>query len=388
MSVGLRWNDGVRKTHGWCREFLYRNVERTRGRGVTDQLSSQDIIEIFRAAPDGILVIDASGRVIASNPAARRLFGYEGKDLAGCDVESLVPGRFRAEHAAQRELYAAEPRARPMGIGLELLGLRADGSEIPVEISLSPLVSPEGLRVICTVRDVTEQKRYREFGRAALRAAEEERKRLALELHDDMAQRLAALLLRVRLASETQIRERREALLAELREALVDTAAALHRIARGLRPPALAEAGLEAAIRSDVRSRLADTDLDVELDLDPVGELLDEDQKLVLYRVLQEAISNVVRHADASRLVIRLRQNGERILAEADDDGRGFVVEEVDVLAGRLGILGMRERAASVGARVEIQSELGEGTRVNVDLPLRTKVEEESAEREEKTADA
>ena len=355
---------------------------------MTDQLSSQDIIEIFRAAPDGILVVDASGRVIASNPAARRLFGYEGKDLAGCDVESLVPGRFRAEHAAQRELYAAEPRARPMGIGLELLALRADGSEIPVEISLSPLVSPEGLRVICTVRDVTEQKRYREFGRAALRAAEEERKRLALELHDDMAQRLAALLLRVRLASETQIRERREALLAGLREALVDTAAALHRIARGLRPPALAEAGLEAAIRSDVRSRLADTDLDVELDLDPVGELLDEDQKLVLYRVLQEAISNVVRHADASRLVIRLRQNGERILAEADDDGRGFVVEEVDVLAGRLGILGMRERAASVGARVEIQSELGEGTRVNVDLPLRTKVEEESAEREEKTADA
>ena len=371
-----------------CGEFLYRNVERTRGRGVTDQLSSEDIIEIFRAAPDGILVVDASGRIISSNPAARRLFGYEGKDLAGCDVESLVPGRFRAEHAAHREQYAAKPRARPMGIGLELLGLRADGSEIPVEISLSPLVSREGRRVICTVRDVTEQKRYREFGRAALRAAEEERKRLALELHDDMAQRLAALLLRVRLASETQIRERREALLAELREALVDTAAALHRIARGLRPPALAEAGLEAAIRSDVRSRLADTDLDVELDLDPVGELLDEDQKLVLYRVLQEAISNVVRHADASRLVIRLRQNGERILADADDDGRGFVVEEVDVLAGRLGILGMRERAASVGARVEIQSELGEGTRVTVDLPLRTKVEEESAERGEKTADA
>jgi signal transduction histidine kinase len=241
--------------------------------------------------------------------------------------------------------------------------------------------------VVCIVRDVTERLRYREFGRAALRAAEEERKRLALELHDDMAQRLAALLLRVRLASETEIRERREALLAELREELVDTAAALHRVARGLRPPALAEAGLEAAIRADVRSRLADTDLDVELDLDQVGGVLDEDQKLVLYRVLQEAISNVVRHADASCLRIRMRRSGESVVADAEDDGRGFIVEEVDVLAGRLGILGMRERAASVGARVSIQSALGDGTRVRVDLPLRTSDKNVPAEEEEKLVD-
>lgn len=338
---------------------------------MSDRVEAHDCVEIFRAAPDGILVIDAAGRIVGANPQACRLFGYEPEILVGMGVDDLVPKRFRAEHAAHRAAFTDDPHSRPMGIGLELLGLRSDGHEIPVEISLSPLPSPEGKRVICTVRDVTEQRRYREFGRAALRAAEEERKRLALELHDDMAQRLAALLLRVRLASETETPQRRDALLAELREELVDTAAALHRIARGLRPPALAEAGLEAAIRADVRSRLADTDLDVDLDLDSVGELLDEDQKLVIYRILQEAISNVVRHADASRLSIALLRDGDRVLAEVEDDGRGFVVEEVDVLAGRLGILGMRERAASVGAKMSIRSDLGDGTRLDVEMPLR-----------------
>jgi PAS domain S-box-containing protein len=338
---------------------------------VTDQLSPSECLEIFRAAPDGILVVDEAGQILEANPQAGRLFGYEPEGLKGLRIDLLIPDRYRAEHAEHRARYAADPRPRPMGIGLELRGIRADGREVPVEISLSPLETPDGLRVICTVRDVTQQKRYREFGRAALRAAEEERKRLALEIHDDVAQRLAALLLRVRLASETETAERREALLAELREQLVDTAAALHRVARGLRPPALSEAGLEAAIRADVRSRLAETDLDVELDLDAVGELLDEDQKLVLYRILQEAISNVVRHADASTLTVEIRRDGERVLADVGDDGRGFVVEEVDVMSGRLGILGMRERAASVGAALSIESELGTGTRVGVELPLR-----------------
>lgn len=347
------------------------NVVQTHGMHVTDQLSPSECLEIFRAAPDGILVVDEAGQILEANPQAGRLFGYEPEGLKGLRIDLLIPDRYRAEHAEHRARYAADPRPRPMGIGLELRGIRADGREVPVEISLSPLETPDGLRVICTVRDVTQQKRYREFGRAALRAAEEERKRLALEIHDDVAQRLAALLLRVRLASETETAERREALLAELREQLVDTAAALHRVARGLRPPALSEAGLEAAIRADVRSRLAETDLDVELDLDAVGELLDEDQKLVLYRILQEAISNVVRHADASTLTVEIRRDGERVLADVGDDGRGFVVEEVDVMSGRLGILGMRERAASVGAAISIESELGTGTRVGVELPLR-----------------
>jgi PAS domain S-box-containing protein len=385
MSVGLRWNGGVRKTH---EEFLYRNVERTRGRGVTDQVEAHDCVEIFRAAPDGILVIDANGKIVGANPQACYLFGYGADELQGLEIDALVPDRFRAAHSAHRAGYGDDPHARPMGIGLELLGLRSDGQEVPVEISLSPLSSPGGDRVICTVRDVTELRRYREFGRAALRAAEEERKRLALELHDDMAQRLAALLLRVRLASETETPRRREALLAELREELVDTAAALHRIARGLRPPALAEAGLEAAIRADVRSRLADTDLDVALDLDSVGESLDEDQKLVIYRILQEAISNVVRHADASRLSIALVRDGDRVLAEVEDDGRGFVVEEVDVLAGRLGILGMRERAASVGAKMSIRSDLGEGTRLDVEMSLREEPGKEDGRLREEAEDA
>lgn len=327
---------------------------------------------VFEAAPDGIILVDGRGRIRDANPKAEALFGYGRDELIGQPVEMLVPEAARGRHARDRSGFVDDPLARPMGIGLELRGRRRDGDTFPVEISLSPLRTSDGLLVISTIRDVTQRRRLRQFGFGALRAAEEERRRIARELHDDTAQRLAAILLRLRLLSAERTGPDRDRLLEEVRSELREAAEAVRRIARGLRPPALEDAGVAAAIRAHVRARLSDGGPEIDLDLAPVDDVLDEEAKLVLYRIVQEALSNVLRHARASKVDVRVQRSADQVVAEVRDDGRGFDPRVSPREDGRgLGLMGMRERATLVGGRVSVESEPGAGTRIRLEVPLR-----------------
>ena len=334
--------------------------------------SEREYLAIFEAAPDGILVVDADGRILDVNPAAERMFGYEREEFLGAEVETLVPEGARETHVDERGDFFDDPHARPMGIGMELHGRREDGSVFPVEISLSPLHTGEGTMVISTVRDVTERRRLRQFGAGALHAAEEERRRIARELHDDTAQRLAGLLIRLRLARRAQDPEERDRLLDEVREEVLASAEAVRRIARGLRPPALEDAGLGTALYGHVRQRLASSALEASVEIEPVEDRLDEEAKLAVYRIVQEALSNVIRHAEAETVRIRVHGKDGHVEAEVTDDGRGFAIpESVDRLDGGLGIVGMRERAAIAGGELELESVPGRGTTVRVRIPTR-----------------
>jgi protein-histidine pros-kinase len=113
---------------------------------------------LLEAAPDAVVTIDSDGRIILVNAQTERLFGYRRGELLGAPVEILIPERFHAAHLDHRSGYMAEPHTRPMGVGLELSGRRKDGSEFPVEISLSPLQTDAGLVVTSTIRDVTDRK--------------------------------------------------------------------------------------------------------------------------------------------------------------------------------------------------------------------------------------
>lgn len=332
---------------------------------------------LFDHAPDGILVVDAEGRIEDANPRAEELFGYPMDELRGESVELLVPEGARQRHVENRTRYWREPMTRPMGIGMELSARRRDGTAFPVEISLSAMQTESGMVTLVTVRDMTHRRRLRDFGAAALRAAESVRMEIARDLHDDTAQQLSAHLIHLRLLENAASEETRREQLQTLRRGLQETAATVRRIARGLRPPELEDAGLRAAILAHGRILRESRGLPVEADVEAVESLLDSDGLLVLYRIVQEALTNVARHAEASRARVRVRRKGGMVIAEIEDDGTGFPAQRTLVEGHGLGLMGMQERATMVGGDLTVDSVAGKGTTVSVRIPVQIEREME-----------
>ncbi|MFI6639129.1 PAS domain S-box protein [Streptomyces sp. NPDC050504] len=128
-------------------------------RDVSDRKAAEERFRgLLEAAPDAMVIVDDTGAIKLVNAQTKTLFGYQREELLGQNVELLIPGRFRAQHTRHREEYVASRQVRPMGAGLELHGLRKDGTEFPVEISLSPLETADGLLVSAAVRDVSDRK--------------------------------------------------------------------------------------------------------------------------------------------------------------------------------------------------------------------------------------
>jgi two-component system, NarL family, sensor histidine kinase UhpB len=204
----------------------------------------------------------------------------------------------------------------------------------------------------------------RRAGSAALHAQEEERTRVARDLHDEVNQSLTGLLLRLEAAREAAPPEM-EGELAETKALANQAMTELLSLARQLRPTALDDLGLAAAIEGQV-DRLGGeiaTSLDVEGDFSDLGD----DAQLVVYRVAQEALSNAARHSGAGRVEVRLRRtDGGGVVLEVADDGRGFAFDESQ---RGLGIGGMRERALLIGAELAIESRPGHGTTVRLTVP-------------------
>lgn len=260
---------------------------------------------------------------------------------------------------------------------LERTAARVRRGDLDARVPLSPLADRELDRLTRTFNGMLDsaaanRERLREVASTALNAAEEERKRIARELHDETAQLLAALLIRIRVVKKASDPTALDTLLEDMRREIGHALEGVRRFARGLRPPALDELGLIPAIESHVRSIREITEIDLSLDADgSADDELPPEASLAVYRIVQEALSNVVRHSGATRAAVRVAREPDRLVVTVEDDGHGFNVPQVRAAGRGLGLFGMGERAAYIGGRLDVQSAPGTGTRVRAEIPLR-----------------
>jgi two-component system sensor histidine kinase UhpB len=205
----------------------------------------------------------------------------------------------------------------------------------------------------------------RQSARQALRVQEGERRRIARELHDQVGQTLTGVMLQVE-GIATSVPDVPEAQIDELRETARRGIEDVRRIATRLRPEALEDLGLQSAL-SALATRVFDrAHVRVDRRLEPIPAL-GEEEELVIYRVAQEALTNVARHAGAQRVELSLEQLGDEVVLTVSDDGRGLAP---GALSASHGIHGMRERAMLIGGQIGIDGAPGRGTRVRLSIPL------------------
>lgn len=354
--------------------------------GVDRTPTREEFQVLFESAPNGVLLVDRDGVILLVNTQIETKFGYSRDELIGMPVELLVPEHIRGEHRILRNAFAGAPEARPMAAGRELHGRRKDGSEFPIEIGLNPIGTSAGDVTMATVVDVTarQQNLARLAGAIAerdslrrrfMQAQEEERLRLAHELHDQTGQSLAAAMLELK-GIEANVDESGRSRLRELRRQLDMMGKELHHIAWELRPPAIDELGLESVLTNYVSDW--GVKFGIETDFHCAGDLddLNDEVRTTLYRVVQEALTNIAKHARGTSIAsVVIDRSDATLQMTIEDNGKGFEpAVQIDPGYFRsgsgLGLPGMRERLSFIGGELVIESSLGGGTAIFVRIPL------------------
>jgi PAS domain S-box-containing protein len=329
----------------------------------------------LESAPQGIIVVNGEGCMEIVNVAAEQMFGYNRQELLGKPVELLIAPPLREAHAARRADCFAGAQSQPMAPGMDLKGLRKDGSEFPIEISLSCFETERGPLAAAFIADTTARKKLEDELQALatnlLSLQEEERKRLSRELHDDLSQQVAVLSFEL-----TQIEQHiavSPALvthdLQSLRGRLNKFSRDIHRIAYHLHPVVLDQLGLAAALASQCAAFTETEGIEVEFASKNVPGRNPEDISLCLYRVVQECLHNVAKHAKASRATVTLEASGGGVRVSIQDFGVGFDPSLVKETYG-LGFISMRERVSLVRGALNVTSLPGSGTGVEAWVPL------------------
>ena len=331
---------------------------------------------VVQSSHDAIILADSDGNIILWNKGAQTIFGYEEKEVLGKPLALLMPERYRAAHQKEMERSRSAGDYRLVGSRAELHGLRKDGSQFPLEISLATWKTEDQTFFGGIIRDTTERKQaekiQREFSRCSLRLQEEERRAIARELHDGVNQILSAARFHLSTVERAETPPRGKYLkeIENIRALLDEAIQEIRRISRRLRPSVLDDLGLVPAVRSFCTKFSKRTSIDVVLDCSRFSQPLSLDLETTLYRIIQEALHNVEEHAQTADVEIRLWQKDAFVFAEITDSGRGFDVVSTLRTSRGTGVCNMRERAAMMGGSLTLDSALDQGTKISIEIPL------------------
>lgn len=340
--------------------------------------SEKSFRDLFESALDAIWVHDLEGNIQIANKAASNLFDCPSEQLCQTNISSfLAPESHIAAKVIQTRLVQHQPVAMPYQQRLIL----KDSTELIVELTTRLIEHQKKTLAFQNIaRDVTKERKMQEsmhfYLRKVLVAQEEERKRVARELHDETAQSLLLLIHRL----DAQISDRKAMMSKPIREELSklndltkEILKGIRRYAQELRPAILDDLGLTSALEwmADKLAMEKDIQVDVQIAME-INELPSEAQ-LVLFRIAQEAISNIRKYAEASKVVIRLDSKEDKKRLIITDNGKGFTapLRLTDLSnMGKFGIIGMEERAELLNGTMTIQSEPGKGTSIIIEIPV------------------
>jgi two-component system sensor kinase len=355
------------------------------------EVSRGRLRDILDSAMDAVITVDEQQKIVLFNRAAESVFGLAKEPALGTALDRLIPARFRGPHAGHVEAFGRTGvTSRRMGDATMLWALRADGSEFPIEASISQ--SAEGGRRFYTVilRDISLRKQHedalresqrelRELSARVQEAREEEKTLIARELHDELGQLLTALKMDLASLREAPAAQQ-EGKLQGMSQLLDQTVAATRRISADLRPLMLDDLGLADAASWLVEDFARRSGIEARMELSG-AEALQEVSKSVstaVYRAIQESLTNIARHAGASSAWVTLAVRDHSIFVEVEDNGRGITPQAM-AKSRSLGLKGMRERIAYLGGSLEIARAPRGGTRLRVRVPLRGLQEEAPA---------
>lgn len=366
-------------------------------RDVTQRLAFQQELrrygDIVERSGDAIASRRLDGTVVVWNPAAERLFGYTREEMLGASIDRLYSTN---TPAAQRDLARRAAAGEPI-VNFETIRRHKDGSDVDVAITISPVRDHAG-KVIGSsgiYRDISERKRMekelmrvlqeqrqaeaevresrdrlRELSAALQTIREEEKTRIARELHDELGQALTALKMDTA-AIEEELNHAQAALkkrTADMKQLIDATVTSVRRISADLRPVMLDNLGLVPTLEWLAKDFTQRTGIAVELEIPDENLGASGDAATAIFRIVQESLTNVARHAQAGKVVITLTHRGGNVALCVRDDGKGM--DDADRRKARsFGLLGMRERAFVLGGELKVTSTPGKGTEVEALIP-------------------
>lgn len=348
---------------------------------------SRDYVDnIIGSMNDTLVVLDQNAHIISVNKATCTLLGYRADELIGSSISKILPREEKEFFEVNFKTFLAGQKV----INLELHYQTIEGLKVPMLFSAGLLHSKEGTidGVVGIARDVTERKQAEKALRQSeselhylscqlLTAQEKERRRLSLELHDELGQDLMVLKLKVRAIQragemdQDSFKKECDEVIGYINEVTEN----VRRLSRDLSPSLLEDLGLTIALRRLVETSCAHSDIAYSLDMTESDDLFSPGERITVYRILQESLTNIAKHAQATRISLTLRAEDGFFYFRIDDNGQGFDLHKTftqDPAERGLGLSTMNERVRMLGGSLNIVSRKGSGTTISFRTPLKT----------------